>query len=476
MENLVRSSGILLPVTALPSAYGVGSMGKEAIEFLHWLHQAGQRWWQLLPAGHTGYGDSPYQAFSAFAGNPYWIDLEDLAQDGLLTAAELQSARKDIAAPIEYGWLARTRLPLLRRAYSRIGAEEHDALQRFAASEGMWLYEYAMFLARKEQNEMRAWTDWTRWELPSETAIEYYFWLQFHFFRQWEALRKRAHALGIRLLGDLPLYVACDSADVMAHPAWFRRDAVAGVPPDAFSETGQRWGNPLYNWDAMRADGYRWWRARIRMAARQYDAVRMDHLRGLSTYWCIPTDCKTAETGHWETGPGAAFIHVLQAEVPQLQLIGEDLGPMTPELPQFLKACGLPGMRVLQFASATPEGAVHLPASAPEQSVYYIGTHDNETLREWLEHADPMLVSQLARSGGLKTGTVQQQVLCAALQSPAVLCILRMQDVLGLGAESRLNMPGTVMRNWRWKLQTLPPAGLADTLLQWTRAAKRERT
>lgn len=473
--NLGRSSGILLPMTALPSPYGIGTMGKEAIAFLQFLHRAGQRWWQLLPAGHTGYGDSPYQAFSAFAGNPYWIDLEELAADGLLTSVELQSAYVGDTDSIDYGWLAQTRLPLLRLAYARINAKERRALQQFMLSESAWLDEYAEFMAKKEQNGMQAWPAWQDWKRPSEEILQFYSWLQYRFFRQWMALREVAHTLDIQLLGDLPLYVACDSADVMAHPAWFQLDAVAGVPPDAFATIGQRWGNPLYRWDVMCADGYRWWRARIRMAARLYDAVRIDHLRGLSSYWSIPADNITAENGHWETGPGAVFVQMLQREAPQLQLIGEDLGAMTPELPQFLNHCGLPGMRVLQFASTEPEGEVHLPDHAPKHSVYYIGTHDNETLCEWLETADPALLSRMIGCDNLEPETLPQRVLRAALRSPAALCILRMQDLLELGKGSRLNVPGTAEGNWRWRLKTLPPSALADTLARWAEQEGRKR-
>lgn len=465
MEKLIRSSGILMPMTALPSPYGIGTMGYTARNFLQFLHQSGQRWWQLLPIGHTGYGDSPYQAFSAFAGNPYWIDLEALAADKLLTESDLREARSNNTERIDYGWLAQTRIPLLRRAYLRIGAVERTALQKFAASEGAWVQEYAMFMAGKEQNAMRPWTVWQDWHKPSSMALEFYIWLQYRFFQQWDALRDAAYVLGIRLLGDLPLYVAHDSADVLLHPAWFQLDAVAGVPPDTFAATGQRWGNPLYRWDVMAAEGYGWWRTRIRMAARLYDAVRIDHFRGLSSYWTISAACETAETGHWEAGPGEEFVRMIQEEVPHLQLIGEDLGTMTPELPTFLQNCGLPGMRVLQFASAGVEGEMHFPQYAPEHSVYYIGTHDNATLREWLETADPAVVSKIVTD---PNADPIKQIFRAVMQSPAALCILRIQDLLGLGQEGRLNVPGTAAGNWQWKLHTLPSDEIADALRTWT--------
>ena len=467
MENLIRSSGILLPITALPSSYGIGSMGRTAREFLQFLHQSGQHWWQLLPAGHTGYGDSPYQAFSAFAGNPYWIDLEALAADGLLTTMDLQKARNHTET-VDYGWLAQTRIPLLRKAYLRIEAEERNAMQAFARTEGRWIWEYAVFMAQKEQNAMQPWTAWNNWEIPSNAMVAFYIWVQYRFFQQWDRLRHTARTLGIQLLGDLPLYVAYDSADVFMHPAWFQLDAVAGVPPDAFAATGQRWGNPLYRWDAMAAEDYSWWRARIRMAARLYDAVRMDHFRGLSSYWKIPADCKTAEIGRWEIGPGVEFVRLLQAEVPQLQLVGEDLGAVTPELPAFLQDCRLPGMRVLQFACTDPEGEMQFPQYAPEQSVYYVGTHDNASLLEWLETVDANLLTRIVASPSIDPTILQHQVLCAAMQSPAALCILRMQDVLGIGKEGRINIPGTAAGNWKWRLQTLPSQEISNILHKWT--------
>lgn len=473
MEKLFRSSGILLPVTALPSPYGIGTMGYGAREFLQFLMQSGQQWWQILPAGHTGYGDSPYQAFSAFAGNPYWIDLEELAEEELLTDTELQSAKRENTGRIDYGWLAQTRIPLLRQAFSRIDATERVKLQTFIAEAGSWLHAYAVFMAGKEQNGLHDWTKWTNWAVPSMETRAFYSWLQYRFFRQWHTLRKIAGELGIRIMGDLPLYVAMDSADVVANPALFRLDAVAGVPPDAFSATGQRWGNPLYRWDVMAADGYRWWCDRIHMAARMYDAVRIDHFRGLSSFWSIPIDQMTAERGIWEPGPGIDFVRKLQTEVPQLQLIGEDLGTMTPELSQFLSGCRLPGLRVLQFASA--KNTMHLPAYAPEQSVYYIGTHDNEVLREWLETADPALLTKIAGRRPETIDEAEKAMLRAALDSPAALCILRMQDVLGLGRESRINTPGTASGNWMWRLRTIPSQQTAACLRDWTRTGNRGR-
>ena len=380
-----RSSGILMPISSLPSPHGIGTLGTEARKFVDFLADAGQSWWQILPVSPTSYGDSPYQSFSAYAGNPYFIDLDLLCEDGLLTPEEVNAVNwGNDPAKVDYSAIYNGRFPLLRLATERGWERDADKVKTFLGENAAWLPDYALFMALKRHFGMKSWTDWPdedvrlrrpeavqRYQKELDEDIRLFTYIQYLFFRQWEALRAYAHEKGIGIIGDLPIYVAMDSADVWADPRAFQLDErnvpaeVAGVPPDYFTADGQLWGNPLYDWDAMKADGYSWWVRRIAGASRLYDILRIDHFRGLESYWAVPYGETTAKIGRWVKGPGMDLIGVLTAKFPNIQFIAEDLGYLTPEVRQLLKESGLPGMKVLQFAFDSREAANYLPHTSP---------------------------------------------------------------------------------------------------------------
>ena len=465
-------------------------MGQAARDFVDFLQAAGQSWWQILPVGPTGYGDSPYQSFSSYAGNPYLIDLGSLREEGLLTQAEIDGAFwGENPARVDYGALYENRLGVLfgacRRCYQVNGA----AVERFAAENEGWLPDYALFMALKRHFGGQSWQQWPedirlrrpaaleryRQELAEE--IRQFTCLQFLFFRQWESLRDYAAAHGVGMIGDLPIYVAMDSADVWADPGSFQLDEnlvpkeVAGVPPDYFSKDGQLWGNPLYNWGAMEKDGFGWWIRRVDGARKLYDIVRLDHFRGFARYWAVPYGEKTARGGHWVPGPGASLLKVLTGWFPQVSFIAEDLGQLTPEVPALREETGLPGMRVLEFAF-DPEGdGDYLPHNHIPNCVCYTGTHDNAPLAAWLETADPAERNMAVDYLGLndREGAVWG-VLRGGMGSVAELFVAQMQDYLALGAESRINTPGVAEGNWQWRLlpgQLTP--GLAERIGNMTK-------
>lgn len=489
--KLFRSSGILLPISSLPSPHGIGTLGKAAYEFVDFLAAANQSWWQILPFGPTSCGDSPYQSFSAYAGNPYFIDLDLLVADGLLQEREL--AGIDWGGEpryVDYEALYRGRLPLLRKAAARGLRRDGADFAAFCAENESWLPDYALFMAVKHHFGMRAWTDWPDADIrlhKSEAIAAYterlrddaavFSYIQFLFFRQWDALRAYAHEKGIGIIGDLPIYVALDSADVWANPACFQLDeqnvpiAVSGVPPDDFSEDGQLWGTPLYDWDALRRDGYAWWIRRVDGAAKRCDVLRIDHFRGLESYWAVPYGETTARNGRWVKGPGMDLVGRLTGWFSDVQFIAEDLGYLTPELRQLLRDSGLPGMKVLQFAFDSREPSNYLPHTYGENCVCYVGTHDNPTLVAWWDEAGPADAAfaraylGLNEEEGLNWG-----VLRGGLGSVAVLFVAQLQDYLGLGAEARINTPGTLGGNWRWRLlpDEIPPA-LTEKIAEATR-------
>lgn len=475
-----RSSGILMPVFSLPSPGGIGTLGRAAYEFIDFLAAAKQRWWQILPLGPTGCGDSPYQSFSSFAGNPYFIDLEQLAAEGLLTEAELRCACADRSGVrVDYGALYRGRSALLRKAAARGMAADAAALDLFLA-ENLWLPDYALFMALKEHFEMRPTADWPeeiRLRQPAALAhytallrdeLRFHAYVQLLFYRQWDALRAYAGRKGVRILGDVPIYVAPDSADVWAEPQFFRLDpqgrptAVAGVPPDCFSADGQLWGNPLYDWDAMRRDGFGWWIRRIGGAARLYDAVRIDHFRGFESYWAVPCGAASAKEGVWEKGPGMELIGVLNGWFRDLQFIAEDLGLLTPAVNRLLTDSGWPGMKVLQFAFSAAEPSCYLPHAHTPESVCYTGTHDNTTLADWRRSLSRRDLNFAKRYLAVSSAdALPDAVLRAGMAGVAALCIVPIQDWLNLGAEARINTPGTPDGNWQWRL---PAAALTPAL------------
>ena len=468
-----RSCGILLPVFALPSPYGIGTLGQAAYDFVDFLRQAGQSWWQMLPLGPTGYGDSPYQSFSSYAGNPYFIDLDLLRRDGLLTAQEIASlAWGSDPARVDYAALYENRFVLLQKAAERGWARDRAEVQLFARQNAQWLPDYALYMAVKRHFDEKPWTQWPdeaiRLRKPEAMAqyrqmlasdICMFTYSQFLFFRQWNALREYAHEQGVGIIGDLPIYVSMDSADVWAEPAFFQLDSdgypteTAGVPPDCFSRDGQLWGNPLYRWEAMKADGYGWWIRRVDGAAKLYDMLRIDHFRGFESYWAVSYGDTTAKNGHWVKGPGMDLVQVLLNWFPQMQFIAEDLGFLTPEVRELLADSGLPGMKVLEFAFDAREPSSYLPHLYTPHCVCYTGTHDNAPLPAWKEEADPDDLALAVQYLGLNEEEgFHWGVLRGGMSSVAELFMAQMQDYLGLGAESRINTPGEPVGNWQWRL------------------------
>ena len=467
----MRKSGILMHLTSLPGPYGVGSMGKCAYDFVDFLVAAGQTFWQILPLNPTGYGDSPYQSFSTFAGNHYLIDLDTLAREGLLLPDELLAVNWGNGERVDFGLLYNQRIRLLKIAHSRF-AETQDYLD-FVRDNSLWLEDYALFMAIKEHFHGRDWQSWSvslLMRLPPvmdayreelRDAIRFQYFLQYEFFKQWKALRSYANSRGIKIIGDVPIYVPLDSADVWANPELFQLDAarrpklVAGCPPDSFSADGQLWGNPLYNWDMMATERYRWWISRMRAAARMYEVVRFDHFRGFESYWAIPSGDKTAAFGSWKKGPGMDFVGAIKRALPDLPIIAEDLGFVTPEVKRLLSDSGYPGMKVMEFAFDTrePSAKDYLPHCYSENSVVYSGTHDNLTLKQWFDEAAPedieAAVSYLGlnESEGYVWGMIR-----GAMGSVSRLCVIQMQDYLEIGGEGRMNHPGTLTSaNWTWR-------------------------
>lgn len=472
-----RSCGVLMPVSALPSPHGIGTLGDAAYRFADFLSAAGQSWWQMLPVGPTGWGNSPYQSFSSCAGNPFFVDPELLCRDGLLTEAELAAADGGgDPGRIDYGRLFANRLPLLEKAAERGWPRDAEQVEAFVRENAGWLPDYALFMALKRHFGMRPWTAWEdgdlrlrrpealeAWRKKLLPDVRLFTYIQYLFFRQWNALRDYARARGVGIIGDVPIYVAMDSADVWADPAGFLLDGqrlpreVAGVPPDRFSADGQLWGNPLYDWDAMRRDGYGWWIRRIEGASRLFDVLRLDHFRGFESYWAVPYGEATAKHGRWVSGPGMGLIGVLLQWFPNVRFIAEDLGMLTPAVRELLRESGLPGMKVLEFAF-DPRGSVGaLPHAYGKNCVCYTGTHDNAPLLAWRDEADPAELAFAERYLGLneKEGFCRG-MLRGGLASPAGLFIAQMQDYLELGAESRMNTPGVPDGNWEWRM--LPDA------------------
>ena len=467
-----RSAGILLPISALPSPYGIGTMGKAAYNFIDFLKKAEQKWWQILPVGPTSKGDSPYQSFSAFAGNPYFIDLEFLCQEGLLQKEDVEKiVWMDTPSCVDYEKLYQHRFQLLKKAKESGGEKEKDSIGRFIEENALWLKDYALFMALKRYFGMKAWTEWedegarlrnaetlASYEEKLAEDIELFQYIQYLFFRQWNGLRKYAEEKGIGIIGDIPIYVSMDSADVWAEPCWFQLDEnllpkkVSGVPPDNFSAEGQLWGNPLYDWDALKTDGYGWWIRRIDGAMKLYDVIRIDHFRGLESYWEIPYGDTHAGNGHWEKGPGMDLISILKNWFPQTMFIAEDLGYLTPEVKRFLQDSGFPGMKVLEFAFGGEDNE-YLPHHYPGNCVCYIGTHDNEPVRGWKETATSDEITLAEKYFGInETEGFHWGMIRGGMASVADLFIAQMQDYLGLGTVSRMNTPGTLGGNWQWRL------------------------
>ena len=486
--KLHRSSGILLPIFSLPSPYGVGAMGKAAYDFIDFLADAGQSWWQILPVGPTGYGDSPYSGFSTFAGNPYFIDLDLLVEAGLLEASELSGIDwGESGQSVNYEKQYVNRLPLLRRASERGLNRDTSNFDSFRRDNARWLEPYALFMALRDHFDGAPWMDWPmdirlrrpeavqRYTEQLRADVDYYAYTQYLFFAQWEQLHAYAKSHGIGIIGDLPIYVALDSADVWAEPEFFQLDdqnvptAVAGVPPDAFTADGQLWGMPLYDWDAQRRDGYGWWIRRVEGAAKRYDVLRIDHFRGFEAYWSVPYGETTAKNGKWVKGPGMDLVGRLTAWFSDLQFVAEDLGYITPELRELLDESGLPGMKVLEFAFDHREPSDYLPHNYPVNCICYAGTHDNNTLAGWISETDAEDLACARDYLGLNDAEgYAWGILRGGLSSVAVLFVAQLQDYLGLGGEARINTPGSVDGNWKWRLL---PGTLNEALAERIAAA-----
>lgn len=477
-----RASGILLHPTSLPGRYGIGDLGDWSYRFVDYLVNAGQKLWQILPLGPTSYGDSPYQALSAFAGNPLLISLDKLVADGWLCWGDLTDTPAFPDHQVDYGPVITFHNQKLDRAadcfFESASAEQHADFDAWCAQEGYWLDDFALFMALKEHYEGRPWVEWEPREVrhdPEALAearerlacfIDQHRFRQYIFFRQWYALKGYANAHGVQIVGDIPIFVAHDSSDVWANPGLFTLDedgnptVIAGVPPDYFSETGQRWGNPLYKWDAMAAEDYAWWIRRMRATLQQVDIVRVDHFRGFESYWEVPATEETAINGRWVPGPGAEFFRVIRAALGggDLPIIAEDLGVITPEVEALRDGAGLPGMKVLQFAWGTADGAnTFLPHHHTPNAVVYTGTHDNNTTVGWWN--DSGEVNDTMRTFmrdyiGHDIHEINWELIRLAERSVCNTCVILMQDVLGLGAEGRMNMPGRQGGNWSWRMHS----------------------
>lgn len=472
----MRASGVLLPVSSLSSKYGIGCFSKEAYRFVDYLKKYGQSYWQILPLGQTSYGDSPYQSFSTFAGNPYFISLEKLVQKGLLKKKECDACNFGREpAYVDYGRMYKARYKLLKEAFGRFDQTE-EGFVKFKEQEASWLSDYALFMALKDSFRGKSWVEWPdniRTREPDaleeyreklEKEIAFYMYLQYEFYSQWEELKAYANDQGIRIIGDIPIYVALDSSDAWASPELFQFDenrlpiAVAGCPPDGFSATGQLWGNPLYDWEYHKKTNYEWWIRRVSACYKMYDVIRIDHFRGFDEYYAIPAGDKTAEFGKWEKGPGLGLFDALKKELGDLNIIVEDLGYITDTVREMVRSCGFPNMKVLEFAfdardSSGPND--YLPFNYDKNCVVYTGTHDNETLRGWLDSVPSAAYGQVERYLGRKIkdkDEMTREIIRLAQASTANLCIIPIQDYLILDNRARMNQPSTIGTNWKWRL------------------------
>ncbi len=492
MANQARKSGILLHPTSLPSPYGIGDLGEGAYRFIDFLTDAGQTLWQILPLGPTGYGDSPYQSFSAFAGQPLLISPEELVYMGYLTEQDLADIPVWDDTKVDYGQVIDWKGGLMRLAYNRFKEDARTEVpyrqefDRFCEDQQYWLSDYALFMALKDLNENKSWLEWDpayrsptpgfkeRLRAEQEDEMGYYQFLQFLFYRQWGAVRDYAHSKGIQIIGDIPIFVSMDSADVWANQHLFYLDergypkAVSGVPPDYFSETGQLWGNPLYHWEEHQKEGFSWWISRIRSQLSMVDILRVDHFRGFEAYWSVPYGAETAINGEWIKAPGMelfkAITNVLGDHIP---IIAEDLGVITPEVTAMREAFSFPGMKVLQFAFDSTEESDYLPHQFTDPNcVCYTGTHDNDTTLGWYATLDePCRAKVKAYTGVTDDADVSLGMIKTAIASIARYAVFPLQDLLALGSEGRMNTPGTAEGNWTWRFKDtdLAPA-LAEEL------------
>lgn len=470
----MRASGILLPIASLPSKYGIGSFSKSAFEFIDILKKSGQKYWQILPVGPTGYGDSPYQSFSNYAGNPYFIDPDMLIEEGLLTKEECEEYDfGENPRYIDYEKIYLSRFKMLRKAYERSHIKNNKEFITFQEKNAFWLEDYALYMAIKDHFGGLCWSNWPDdiklrkanaleyYRVKLQADIELYQYIQYLFTFQWNKLKNYANSNGIKIIGDIPFYVAMDSADTWSHPELYQLDeklnpiAVAGCPPDGFSATGQLWGNPLYRWDIHKSTNYEWWMQRIAYSFQLYDVVRIDHFKGFDEYYSIPYGETTAINGSWEIGAGYDFFQTLKQKLGDVDIIAEDLGYITNSTRELLKKTGFPGMKVLEFAFDSREQSDYLPHNYDKNCIVYTGTHDNDTLSGWfkgINKDDKALVLAYLDKKPEETLNIYWDLIRLAQQSVAELCIIPVQDYLGLGSEARINTPSTVGDNWKWRM------------------------
>lgn len=473
-----RSSGILLSVSSLPSKYGIGCFDESAYSFVDWLKAAGQEYWQILPLGPVSYGDSPYQSFSTYAGNPYYISLDEFVESGFMTSRECIAPYILVNdGKVDYHNLYKTRIPLLKKAYKNSGGCYEKEIEGFG-NENKWLDDYALFMALKDKNEGKPFTEWKEDIRLRKTAamekysaslaeeIGFYKFIQYFFCKQWKKLKEYANNSGIKIIGDIPIYVAADSADVWSNPELFKLDksgrptAVAGCPPDSFSETGQLWGNPLYDWKKHKEGGFKWWISRIEHCFKLYDVVRIDHFRGFDEYYSIPANDQTAENGHWEKGAGIELFRALENAIGKREIIAEDLGFVTDTVKKLVRDCGFPNMKVLQFgfdSRDTGSRNDYLPHNYTENSVAYTGTHDNQTLVSWfktISEDEQKAAKEYMCDMYTPDYKLYKSFISLVMRSRSRLCVIPMQDWLGLSDESRMNTPSTVGNNWRWRMKS----------------------
>lgn len=487
----MRKSGILLAISSLPSKYGIGTLGKDAYEFVDFLDKAGQALWQILPLGPTGYGDSPYQAFSTFAGNPYFINLEEFIEYGWLTEEECKAYNYGHPNYVEYSVIFEAKFALLKKAFKKSGFGEVSGREdefntdesaagelmaeylKFKSDNAAWLDDYALYMAVKYSLEGVSWSQWPediklrktealkKYTEELDEEISFYCFQQYFFYKQWNDVKKYANSKGIQIVGDIPIYVALDSADTWSHPELFDLDEncnpvnVAGCPPDAFSALGQLWGNPLYKWEYHKETGYDWWMKRLEHTFRSYDIVRIDHFRGFDEYYAIPYESENAIVGQWRPGPGLELFKCMKERLGKKQVIAEDLGFLTDSVIKMVKKSGFPGMKVLQFAFNSSGESDYLPHNYDKNCVVYTGTHDNDTTRHWydtLGKGDKAFARKYLNVKSPKEAV--DKVIRAGLGSVADTCIVPMQDYLELGGEARMNFPSTMGTNWKWRLSS----------------------
>ena len=493
----MRESGILFHITSLPSPYGIGTLGKAAYEFVDFLKKSGQSYWQVLPIGPTSYGDSPYQSFSAFAGNPYFIDLDILIEEKLLLIDECEEYKRPVSENIDYKWLYDTRFKLYKKAYKRfLSMYSQKEFDDFKKEKSFWLNDYALFMAIKGIMPEGNWLSWDCEYAKKESnairnfsknhfeEIDFWKFIQYTFFRQWNSLKEYANDKGIKIIGDMPIYVAYDSSDVWSDPKNWLLDeelkptAVAGVPPDFFAVTGQLWGNPIYNYELMKKNGYDWWITRISESFKLFDVVRIDHFRGFESFYSIPAGDKTAEFGKWEKGPGIDLFNKIKEKLGDLDIIAEDLGFLTEDVYELLRQSGFPGMKILQFGFDPNGDSEYLPHNYTNNSICYTGTHDNMTLKEWLQDISKegfnFVCEYLDVDINTEIDIIIDKLIKLLLSSVSKIAIIPLRDYLHLGKEGRFNIPSTLGGNWVWRAtEAMLTDKLAEKICKFTKVYRR---